>query len=81
MPRDTVVSPFTISQKRFQATDTHCSILFCLFIFIVGFLEKSFIKYIETIRWKRSDGNDPMETIRWKRSDSSKSGSELIQNS
>ena len=35
MNRETVVSPFTNSQKNFQAyyytTDTHFSIIFCLF--------------------------------------------------
>ena len=65
MPRDTVVSPFTISQKRFQVTDTHCSILFRLFIFMT----LVFLRNLSLSTLKRSDGNDPMETIRWKRSD------------
>ena len=67
MHRDAVVSPFIISQKRFQAyyytTDTHCSILFCLLIFMT----LVFLKNLSLSKLK-------------KRSDGSKSGSELIQN-
>ena len=68
MHLDTVVSQFTMSQERFQAhyytTDTHCSILFSLFIFMTLIFLK----------------NLSLSTLK-KWSDSSKSGSELIQNS